>query len=515
MNEVSRKKINKDYIGIVVEENNSLITKQVEIPQDEILLKELRAMVDNDNRTVIDLQNAFTNKYPEKIYNGKYYDYIYPYSYSLSYVSGAGYPKLIAFEEYKKDIEEYENNKRQELFESEEAQKELAAIKEESVSHYQTEVQNRERQIRKDVQKHKNFLKSSFANACDRFIAGHNYTETLSKTRAKLGSNLRMFSSEKVGWSRFKFPLNRDVAIDLMTNFGYGSAAYFFCNLTYKGINFLPYSAIVHYYYVNWLQIIRYTRKYPEQRESWDQVFDFVTETGNFAKNNPREFVHKWIISELDEMLQGLNAFMSAPKKEFRRYYNIHKQYSVGLYMLVRNIGDEDRLAYKILPQEAIMALKAEKITGSLYFLENLKILKEINPQIQHYINEILSLNRRIKPEIIQHINWLEGDVNRLNRILATQEKRIESYETQLEPFKKEIEKEEEKQKLASPDTFSHDSFINKYRDEHKEYVRLMSLLNKKRIEKNNTEQDIKLRQTFKEKLNNNLQLIKEKADAA
>lgn len=63
MNEVSRKKINKNYIGIVVEENNSLITKQVEIPQDEILLKELRAMVKKTSYCHKELKNKYKKTY--------------------------------------------------------------------------------------------------------------------------------------------------------------------------------------------------------------------------------------------------------------------------------------------------------------------------------------------------------------------------------------------------------------------------------------------------------------------
>lgn len=49
--------INVDHINIIRENNGRVSFESVVIPKDVELLAELEAMVDNPNRTVIDMQN--------------------------------------------------------------------------------------------------------------------------------------------------------------------------------------------------------------------------------------------------------------------------------------------------------------------------------------------------------------------------------------------------------------------------------------------------------------------------
>lgn len=467
-------------------------------------------MLENSNRNVIDLQNAFINKYPEKIYKDAYYDYIYPNSYMSAYVTGAHYPKIYSYNEYKDELRKKEAAVADDLLDSEDAKEELLEIKKRSFQEYKEEIEKRKNRIKNEVKKYKYRLKKRFFDSCTHFIHGHNYTETVKVTANKFGKELRMFSTEQVGWRGFKFPLNSEVTANLLTNFGYGSAAYFYCNITYRGVEILPYSAAVNYYYVNWVDIIRFTRSYDRTRDSWEEVFDFVVEVGNLAKKNPQKFIDTWIINEIKEMIDGLEVIMKSPKKEFERYAHIRTQESIGLYSLVRDISNTEKEEYKILPQEKVLAFKAEKISGSLHFLDNLRKLKGLNNKISMYINDIIQLNRSLKPEIVQGINNISEDLARLNKILESQKKEISQLNTRIKPYELECAKEAGKQKEKDPQNFSRYSFERQFLNEHKEYQRLKNKLSSVEEDKRKTQNDINLRQKFKNELSNNLQLIRE-----
>ena len=63
------KHINKDYIGVVYEKKNGFLEyTEVPIVQDTIFKSELDAIRDNDNRTRLDLQAKFTERFPNSYY---------------------------------------------------------------------------------------------------------------------------------------------------------------------------------------------------------------------------------------------------------------------------------------------------------------------------------------------------------------------------------------------------------------------------------------------------------------
>ena len=45
-----------------------------------------------------------------------------------------------------------------------------------------------------------------------------------------------MYSTDQIGWKDFEYKVNEDITAYIKTNFGYGVASYFFCNLKYKDI---------------------------------------------------------------------------------------------------------------------------------------------------------------------------------------------------------------------------------------------------------------------------------------
>ena len=77
----------------------------------------------------------------------------------------------------------------------------------------------------------------------------------------------------------------------------------FFLWLKYKGIDILPYSYVVKYYYANRMDIHRYTRMYDVTRDSWNLSFKFVEETANSAADDEESFVNRYILNEINQMV--------------------------------------------------------------------------------------------------------------------------------------------------------------------------------------------------------------------
>lgn len=466
--------VNRHYIGVVKEIKNSLKYIEVDIPQDNILIEEIEAMKKNDNRNLMDIQQLFTEYYPEEQFKYNHYDYLYPHNYSASYVSGVGYPHIFTYEEYKTKLEEYEEKIKNEdyLFKCCDDNGELKKLKEKSEEEFKERV---DEIVREKMREYNNFLRMSFQ--CQRFINAHRYTAKLKEIISD--SNVKMWSTDQIGWKEFEYVVNDDITVYVKSNFGYGSASYFFCNLKYKDINILPYTAVIKYYYVKMVDFIRHTRRYGSNRNSWPQVFDFVVLSANMAKHEPERFVNVWIVNEVKEMMVGMRNIMNSPKEELENYLNFNHEIEIGSYHIFRNCSTRDRKDYEVLPDEKVIAFKAEKITGCLFLLDNLRKLTEIAPVIVPYIEEIEQMNLHIRPEIITHIDSLIKDLNRLNSDLNDTETEIRTLEPVWEIHKKAIEDvRKEMNKKANEGrqytTIEYGTYEaeQKYRDSNPDYVR-------------------------------------------
>ena len=498
--EQSERTINRHYIGVVKEINGNLKHIEVDIPQDSILIEEIDAMKENENRTLMDVQQRFTESYPKEQYYGRHYDYLYPKKYGDAYVSGASYPRILTYEEYKEELAEHEKWIRDwYIKEVDEVKKELDALKEESEEKCNARV---EEIVAKKMAEHISSRRKHFEYK--RFLYAENYTAKLKEI--KQDSNVKMYSTDQIGWKEFEYKANDDITVYVKSNFGYGSASYFFCNLKYKDINILPYTAIIKYYYVQMVDFIRCTRRYAIRRDSWDEVFSFATVTGNLAKNEPEKFVKEWIINEVEEMMLGIRKIMSSPKEELERYLGFKRSIDIGAYHIFRNCTTQDIKDYEVLPQEKVIAFKAEKITGCLLLLDNLRKLTEIAPVIIPYIEEIELMNFRIQPEIALHIESLVKDINRLNNDLDVVKNEIKLLEPTLERHKKAIEEvRKEMNKKANEGkefpTIEYGTYEaeQKYRNSNPEYVKFKEKYDELNTKKGKLQKRIERRKRFLE----------------
>lgn len=511
-NEQLERTINRHYIGVVKEIDGSLKYMKMDIPQDNVLIEEIDAMKDNDNRTLMDVQQHFMEAYPKDSYYHRHYDYLYPRNYTDAYVSGANYPRIVTYDEYKQGLAEHEKwIKDCYIKDSEEVKNELKKLKDESVEKYDARVKEiTEQKMKEYVDNLRRYFDYK------RFLYAENYTSLLNDI--KQDSSIKMYSTDQIGWKEFEYKANDDITIYIESNFGYGSASYFFCNLKFKDINILPYSAVIKYYYVKMIDFIRYTRRYATNRDSWNEIFDFAVETGNLAKNEPDRFIKEWIINEVEEMMVGIRRIMSSPKEELEKFLGFERKSEFGLYQnidemwavhIFRNCTTQDIKDYEVLPNEKVMAFKAEKITGCLLLLDNLRKLMEITNIITPYIEEIELMNLRIQPEIASHIESISNDINRLNTDLNDIRNEIKKLEPTLELHKKAIEEvRKEMNKKAnegkkSP-TIEYGTYEaeQKYRNSNSEYVKFKGTYDELKKREGKLQKRIERRERFLDILN-------------
>lgn len=425
--------INKDYVSVIKEENEHLNYYEIDIPQDNDLITILDEMQKDDALTVLDMQKRFITAYPtncniykrisEKFPNG-YYNYIYPSDYMASYVTEAGYPIVMTEEEYNTDIEEKKKTYR-ELYSKE--------YNNHNTSTQPLEDKNDEIEsmVETKITKYKKELRYKFYNQSKRYIYAHNYAKTAESII--IDNRCRMISIDQIGWKEFRFKLNEYISTIVNTNFGYGNSSYFICNLTYKGIDILPYSKIVQYRYVGWCDITRYTRQYAENRNSWKYVFEFVLEAANMAKTNPTLFVETFITNEIRIMMEGLREIMHSPQKKYQRLLSQNNDTPIGYYHLVRNCTNSERKEYAVASEEHIITFKMEKITGSLLFLANLTKIKDLISEIANYITEIIQMNVSLLPEIRKHITNVTENIRNIEFDLHNLEEKISAIKAELE----------------------------------------------------------------------------------
>lgn len=99
------------------------------------------------------------------------------------------------------------------------------------------------------------------------------------------------------------------------------------------------------------------------------------------------------------------------------------------------------------------MIYKMEKISGALHFLNNLKSISTIIPEVESSISRIIELNKTIYPEIIEAIPPIELEIKNLSRELNKIKRKYNQKEQQLDYLKKRLENIKNKSFGSGKDT--------------------------------------------------------------
>ena len=464
--------VNEKYVLALVENSGATLSvRRMDIPSSEVPIAELEAMVDNPNRTIYDMSSYFYSVFSPKI---KAFAFCYPSEYNDSYIDKRSVPEEVSYADYVKGIKEIETTftaKHRFCKETKEALK-LKLDKEIKESDYSA--------------KKKYLKKASIYIKCLRL------NETVKKIREY--DKIKLYSRDIVGYSTYTHTINDDITVELRTNFGYGSAAYFNLAVKYKDIVILPYSYLVLYYYANMKSLMACTRAYRPLRDSWESSIDFIADFVNQSIVDPRKFIGEYVIKEVEEMMKGLRAIMDNPAEVQNR---IKDSTSSEIRLsVIRPFNKDEFVMMETMADELTTMFKSEKITGALLFVESLRQLQEVCGDMSALIDEILSMNKEVKPEILPVLNSVRSKIETFKREEMSLARQIKFKENRKLYFDKR--KDRLQAKMTFAEKIAHDKI---FREKNPLYVKLEEEINELNLKVYNLQDKIRKRERVEERL--------------
>lgn len=444
---ISNSEINNKYVLALVEGTNKMLSiKRFSIASSDFIISEIEYLVEDPNKTLWDIYTQLEYLFD---YSASY-ALCFPFEYNNAFIDYAVCPKQISpcsiddlIKKRHKDLsyryKRINETKRKILID-----KLLAQYKENMVNHMHS-------------------LKKKYAQQAKRFIRCQNLNETLKKVVGN--ASTKMYSTDNIGWTSFKYSVSDDVIVIVKTNFGYGNSSYFYLAIKYKDIVLIPYSDLVHYYYANMKNLISYTRSYALKRDSWRGALEFVADFVNASMINPEKFIHDYVIKEIEEMIKGLRETMRDPSEVLTRIKD--KKIDYISMKVIRPFIPEDQRIYDIMPRESISVFKAEKITGAVEFLNSLRKIMHLCPEIKPIIAEIIEMNKSIKPDVEATYAEILEALQPLEKLLMKKQKELERLIKKLDTFKKDISKLQTRHQ-----DLSYSEIIEKYKSRNPDYAK-------------------------------------------
>ncbi|WP_420287302.1 hypothetical protein VT569_05235 [Flavobacterium psychrophilum] len=383
------KKINEDYILLLIENEGLIDTKRINIDnnfENELLsLKKLcEVSYDNINQITQFLQNVLKSKLTTKYFN-------YCKELDKPYQS-----VIVNFDFEIKDILSNRNL----IYENEIIAKKTA----------------KEYNLSEKI----NDLKNQIFQKISLWFKAFNIE--LAYEKAKKTTNMLVYSHRISGWSNPEYQITSNLKQQVKTNFGYGGVSYFYSLLTFKDIQITPLSEWIDYSSANFSNVIRYTRSY-RSRESkrnekgdllyyvttisnsaWHYAMDFTKYAANLSLTNEKEFIEQFILVECEKMVLGLEKFYENTEFEFVQE-NIFT--SEGKKIITK------RVDYKGFE---LINFRTEKIIGALDFLSKINEYNSITPTVD-YVERIISVNKKFIPNVHDALNKEKEEYNNIVKI--------------------------------------------------------------------------------------------------
>jgi len=242
--------------------------------------------------------------------------------------------------------------------------------------------------------------------------------------KAKAIPNVLSYSHRISGWSSPEYKITDNLKQEIKTNFGYGSVSYFFLLFTFKNIQITPLSEWIDYRYSNFSEVIRYTRSFTSripvvdergklryyktriENEYWNYAIAFTQNAANLSLTNEDEFVEKYIISECEKMVNGLQSIYA--DKEFDLIDE--NQF---------DIEDKDTNRYRLdIKGFELVSFKTEKIIGALDFIGKIIEYNKIIPT-DKYVSRIKELNKQFIPKVHKAVAEEKEELHQAKNELA------------------------------------------------------------------------------------------------
>jgi len=426
---ISTSEVNKYYILTLVEtSSNELEVQQFPVASTDEVFKHIDEVVENTSYNVRDLINVADRQISKTTYKSKSFNLCYPYEYTGSFVEEAKYPEPISSSFYQQLVSEY-----------------IKQV-ERSYRYHSLHVQKKQEYLNDKVAEYKHKLKQSYAEHAKRYIGCIELARAYQsiEKRIKEQGDIKMYSSDSIGWTTLDYTIDEDIQVQIKTNFCFGRSAYLNLTVKYKDIILIPYSYLVHYYYANTKNLISCTRAYRHKHDSWFNALEFVCSFANNAKNNPEKFITEFIQTEINAMMTGLKAIMLNPSEVLSGVLENELDYIS--FRVIRPYYDKDDTAvFEMMPSESTSVFKAEKITGALDFINSLRKIESFRPEIGQTISEIIELNKLIEPEINDVLHSIDESLKPLEKQQKLNHKKMEGIDKRFSFHLKQIDRLQKK----------------------------------------------------------------------
>lgn len=473
--------VNFDYILALNSNDGILSLEKIDIQRQDLLIDEMFEMYESPNYDAADMSRRARNSIWS---TASIFPYCLGYSYYDAYIDDIAFPELDA--NYQKVISDKMNH--------------IANCYKNGYIDYANRLKA---QLHGFIKK----SKEEYLKRVLQYIYSYDYNNALKKHN--ITEKYKMFSSEIHGRFSYETVVNEDLKILTRSNFCYGSSSYFHIIVKYKDIELLPLSEWVKYYFAGYNSIMRFTRSYICNRDSWTYAMDFLVNFVNKAIVNPEEFVKNNVLLEVNDLMSGLEEIFQMKEDEFEKRLEVkHIEEDDFRYIGIssaRHANERERNNYKIKKSECAMIYKMEKISGALHFLNNLKRISTIIPEVENAICRIIELNTLIYPDVTSAIPPIDKEIKDLTREYKIIERQYEQKDKQLKYLKQRLDSLKEK----AADGVNLKELEKKFKENNPRYEILLQETNELWQKQNKYLTLINNRESVKKRLDTYKELIK------
>lgn len=291
-----------------------------------------------------------------------------------------------------------------------------------------------------DWKKHVHFLekgqKKKFFHMAEKYINCISLDETFNTLNNN--PSIRTYSTEIVGFKHFLYKINEEVDVDVFTNFGYGKKSFLKLTIKYKDIVLIPYTDLVNFYYANMIDFIQNTKSYAPRRENWISLMEYLSDFVNKSRNNSKDFIRNFVLNEVEGMMNGLQQIVSDSQNILEKIKDVKSHIRIGI---VSPFSKNDFLMYEAMPNELARIFRVEKTTGALHFIENLKSLEDICPEVNETIDRIIQINKTTASDIPLLINSVQENLNSISKELNEITVKLRKLEKEEERFNSKLDR--------------------------------------------------------------------------
>lgn len=491
---------NVDFIlALKKDAKGSLYVEEVDIPlKYHDFLREL----DNfENSTYCDIFDVVDYVSRQNFDKKTVYSYCWPHEYYQSYIRHASCTPFVFMsygwvkididynwkKEYDKDLKE--TKYRVEMEYSAKRHPKRWMERTEYLSYIAKLKVEMQEEIEKEQRERKIEIRNLYIKEIRRYVYAMCYMQVLPIVK----SSSLMYSNETIGWYKQDYTIAENVVISVRTNFCYGRSAHFHVNLKYKGINILPYSDIIPYFWSNMMDNVRYTKDFEPDRTNWEHAFSFVEEVSNLINTDSDRFEKEWIIDQVEKMMEGLASIV----ERVDEYYEKQKEAKIKAteeeekaknegrtirrIIRYRVIDDLTIKRHNIYEHETLLVIQVDKLSAALSLLDDLTAVQNIYSPVLNHIDTIIQYNVKLVPAIKLCRNDLQNYLKQLNEQLQDLQRQKVNVQNEMLAIKNEIDKRleetDETYRQSSANNFQRQDMLRNECEKDEQYTNLQKTL--------------------------------------